>query len=79
MKFNQQILLKHEYGITAQWISDDFSWTAVPSLAAKFDQLKLKLKHAKDAADPARLHGDYQVCVGRGGGATYKAGPSYDY
>lgn len=29
MKFNQQILLKHEYGITAQWISDDFSWTAV--------------------------------------------------
>ena len=38
MKFNQQVLLKHKYGITAQWISDDFSWTAV----ATYQQTKVK-------------------------------------
>ena len=29
MTFKQQVLLKHEGGITAQWISSDFSWMAV--------------------------------------------------
>jgi len=29
MRFNQQILVKHEYGITAQWVSEDFSYTAI--------------------------------------------------
>jgi hypothetical protein len=29
MTFNQQVLLKHEGGITAQWISSDYSWMAI--------------------------------------------------
>ena len=29
MKFNQQVLLKHDHGITAQWVSDDWSWMAI--------------------------------------------------
>ena len=29
MRFSQQVLLKHEFGITAQWISDDYSQMAV--------------------------------------------------
>lgn len=29
MKFTQQILFKHQHGITAQWINDDFSWMAI--------------------------------------------------
>ena len=29
MKFNQQVVLKHDFGITAQWISDDYSQMAV--------------------------------------------------
>ena len=40
MKFNQQVLLKHKYGITAQWISDDFSCTAI----ATYQQNEIKTK-----------------------------------
>jgi len=29
MKFNQQIILKHEHGITAQWMSDDYTNMAI--------------------------------------------------
>lgn len=29
MKFNQQVVLKHDHGITAQWVSDDWSWMAI--------------------------------------------------
>lgn len=29
MKFNQQVILKHDHGITAQWVSDDWSWMAI--------------------------------------------------
>ena len=29
MRFKQHVLLKHDHGITAQWISDDWSWMAV--------------------------------------------------
>jgi len=29
MKFNQQVIFKHDFGITAQWISDDNSQMAV--------------------------------------------------
>ena len=29
MRFNQQVLLKHEHGITAQWMADDYSNMAV--------------------------------------------------
>jgi len=29
MRFKQQVLLKHDHGITAQWISDDYSQMAV--------------------------------------------------
>ena len=42
MKFNQQVLLKHKYGITAQWISDDFSSTAI----ATYQQNEIKTKNA---------------------------------
>jgi hypothetical protein len=43
MKFNQQVLLKHKYGITAQWISDDFSSTAI----ATYQQNIIKTKNAE--------------------------------
>ena len=43
MKFNQQVLLKHKYGITAQWISDDFSSTAI----ATYQQNEIKTKNAE--------------------------------
>lgn len=42
MKFNQQVLLKHKYGITAQWISDDFSCTAI----ATYQQNEIKTKNS---------------------------------
>jgi len=29
MRFKQQVILKHDHGITAQWISDDYSQMAV--------------------------------------------------
>ena len=29
MRFKQHVLLKHDHGITAQWVSDDWSWMAV--------------------------------------------------
>jgi len=29
MRFNQQVLLKHEHGITAQWMADDYSNMAI--------------------------------------------------
>ena len=29
MRFKQQVILKHEHGITAQWISEDWSWMAI--------------------------------------------------
>ena len=29
MKYNQQVVLKHQGGITAQWISEDWSWMAI--------------------------------------------------
>ena len=29
MRFKQQVILKHDHGITAQWVSDDWSWMAV--------------------------------------------------
>ena len=29
MKFNQQVILKHVGGITAKWVSDDWSWMAI--------------------------------------------------
>jgi len=29
MKFKQQVILKHDHGITAQWISEDWSWMAI--------------------------------------------------
>jgi len=29
MKYNQQVVLKHDHGITAQWIADDWSWMAI--------------------------------------------------
>jgi hypothetical protein len=41
MKYKQQILLKHKYGITAQWISDDFSSTAI----ATYQQFEIKTKN----------------------------------
>jgi len=37
MKFNQQVIFKHDFGITAQWISDDNSQMAV---ATYFQQEK---------------------------------------
>ena len=29
MRFKQQVILKHDHGITAQWIADDWSWMAI--------------------------------------------------
>jgi len=46
MAYKQQILLKHKNGITAQWISEDFSWIAV----ATYQQNEIKIKH-KDGGD----------------------------
>lgn len=46
MVYKQQILLKHKYGITAQWIGEDFSWIAV----ATYQQNEIKIKH-KDGGD----------------------------
>jgi len=40
MAYKQQILLKHKHGITAQWISEDFSWIAV----ATYQQNEIKIK-----------------------------------
>ena len=37
MRFKQQVLLKHDHGITAQWISEDYSQMAV---ATYFQQEK---------------------------------------
>jgi len=29
MKFKQQVILKHDHGITAQWMSEDYSWMGI--------------------------------------------------
>ena len=41
MKFNQHVLLKHDHGITAQWVSEDWSWMAV----ATYQQNEIKGKN----------------------------------
>ena len=41
MKFNQHVLLKHDHGITAQWVSEDWSWMAV----ATYHQNEIKGKN----------------------------------
>ena len=38
MRFNQQVLLEHEHGATAQWVSDDYSCTAI----ALYHQIELE-------------------------------------
>ena len=45
MKFNQHVILKHEYGITAQWMSADWTQTAI----ATYQQNDIKTtKHNPD-------------------------------
>ena len=41
MRFKQHVLLKHDHGITAQWISDDWSWMAV----ATYQQNEIKARN----------------------------------
>ena len=45
MKFNQHVILKHEHGITAQWMSEDWTQIAI----ATFQQNEIKaIKHNPD-------------------------------
>jgi hypothetical protein len=45
MKFNQHVILKHEYGITAQWMSEDWTQMAI----ATYQQNEIKTtKHNSD-------------------------------
>ena len=46
MKFNQHVILKHEYGITAQWMSEDWTQMAI----ATYQQNEIKT--TKPNSDP---------------------------
>ena len=69
MKFNQHVLLKHDHGITAQWVSEDWSWMAV----ATYQQNEIKGKNTdgKEVVMPMLAqawieHKGYKVAVGSG-------------